>query len=461
MKRIDFEHGTVTGNILGAALPMLVAQILNLLYNIVDRIYIARIPNIGTAALGAVGLCFPLIVVITAFSNLFGSGGAPLFSIYRGKGEPQRAANVMNTSFTMVCVCAVVLMAVGFIFARPLLVLFGASTDALVYAYPYLMIYLIGTLPSMIATGMNPFINAQGYSTIGMTSVAVGAVANLLLDPLFIFVLGFGVQGAAIATVISQALSAVFVFVFLTRKSELKVRFLKKKEFSECIGYAKKIVSLGTAGFIMQLTNSLVSICCNNILSDVGGDIYISVMTIVSSVRQLVETPIYAMNEGTSPILSYNYGACRPARVRKAMAVMSTMILGYTAVMWSIIILFPNALIGIFSSDAALMQDAVPALKQYFAAFICMDFQYIGQTVFKSLNKKKQAIFFSLLRKVFIVVPLTYMMPYMFHMGTAGVFLAEPVSNVIGGTLCLVVMLCTVLPELKRMEKQNSKNVLQ
>lgn len=461
MKRIDFEHGTVTGNILGAALPMLVAQILNLLYNIVDRIYIARIPNIGTAALGAVGLCFPLIVVITAFSNLFGSGGAPLFSIYRGKGEPQRAANVMNTSFTMVCVCAVVLMAVGFIFARPLLVLFGASTDALVYAYPYLMIYLIGTLPSMIATGMNPFINAQGYSTIGMTSVAVGAVANLLLDPLFIFVLGFGVQGAAIATVISQALSAVFVFVFLTRKSELKVRFLKKKEFSECIGYAKNIVSLGTAGFIMQLTNSLVSICCNNILSDVGGDIYISVMTIVSSVRQLVETPIYAMNEGTSPILSYNYGACRPARVRKAMAVMSTMILGYTAVMWSIIILFPNALIGIFSSDAALMQDAVPALKQYFAAFICMDFQYIGQTVFKSLNKKKQAIFFSLLRKVFIVVPLTYMMPYMFHMGTAGVFLAEPVSNVIGGTLCLVVMLCTVLPELKRMEKQNSKNVLQ
>ena len=461
MKRIDFEHGTVTGNILGAALPMLVAQILNLLYNIVDRIYIARIPNIGTAALGAVGLCFPLIVVITAFSNLFGSGGAPLFSIYRGKGEPQRAANVMNTSFTMVCVCAVVLMAVGFIFARPLLVLFGASTDALVYAYPYLMIYLIGTLPSMIATGMNPFINAQGYSTIGMTSVAVGAVANLLLDPLFIFVLGFGVQGAAIATVISQALSAVFVSVFLTRKSELKVRFLKKKEFSECIGYAKNIVSLGTAGFIMQLTNSVVSICCNDILSDIGGDIYISVMTIVSSVRQLVETPIYAMNEGTSPILSYNYGACRPARVRKAMAVMSTMILGYTAVMWSIIILFPSALIGIFSSDAALMQDAVPALKQYFAAFICMDFQYIGQTVFKSLNKKKQAIFFSLLRKVFIVVPLTYMMPYMFYMGTSGVFLAEPVSNIIGGTLCLVVMLCTVLPELKRMEKQNSKNVLQ
>ena len=455
MKRIDFEHGTVTGNILGAALPMLVAQILNLLYNIVDRIYIARIPNIGTAALGAVGLCFPLIVVITAFSNLFGSGGAPLFSIYRGKGEPQRAANVMNTSFTMVCVCAVVLMAVGFIFARPLLVLFGASTDALVYAYPYLMIYLIGTLPSMIATGMNPFINAQGYSTIGMTSVAVGAVANLLLDPLFIFVLGFGVQGAAIATVISQVLSALFVFVFLTRKSELKVRFLKKKEFSECIGYAKNIVSLGTAGFIMQLTNSLVSICCNNILSDVGGDIYISVMTIVSSVRQLVETPIYAMNEGTSPILSYNYGAQRPKRVRKAIRVMTCMILIYTAVMWSVIILAPEFLIGIFSSDKELLVDAVEALKLYFAAFIFMDLQYIGQTVFKSLNKKKQAIFFSLLRKVFIVVPLTYLFPYTFHMGTRGVFLAEPISNVIGGSLCFITMLAIVMPELKRMKEEN------
>ena len=195
-----------------------------------------------------------------------------------------------------------------------------------------------------------------------------------------------------------------------------------------------------------------------NIYQDIatrtGGDIYISVMTIVSSVRQLVETPIYAMNEGTSPILSYNYGARRPARVRKAMCVMSAMILGYTAVMWSVIVLAPHALIGIFSSDAVLTADAVPALKQYFAAFIFMDLQYIGQTVFKSLNKKKQAIFFSLLRKVFIVVPLTYLMPYVLHMGTDGVFLAEPVSNVIGGSLCFITMLILVLPELKRMEQQ-------
>ncbi len=453
MKRIDFENGTITGNILGAGLPMLVAQLLNLLYNVVDRIYIARIPSEGTAALGAVGLCFPLIVIITAFANLFGSGGAPLFSIYRGKKKEPEAVCIMNTSFTMLSASALILMVTGLCFARPLLILFGASSEALTYALPYLMVYLIGTLPSMLSVGMNPFINAQGYSVIGMISVAIGAVANLLLDPLFIFVLGFGIRGAAIATVISQVLSAVFVLYFLTNKSELKVRLLHKNEIPKCINYAKNITSLGTAGFIMQITNSLVTICCNNVLSVTGGDIYISVMTIVSSVRQLVETPIYAMNEGTSPILSYNYGAVRPARVRKAILVLGMMILAYTAVMWSLIILVPGTLIRVFTSDTSLVQDSIPALNQYFAAFIFMDLQYIGQTVFKSLNKKKQAIFFSLLRKVFIVVPLTYLIPYALHMGTRGVFLAEPVSNVIGGSLCFITMLCTVLPELKRMEK--------
>lgn len=455
MKRIDFENGTVTGNIFGAVIPMLVAQLLNLLYNIVDRVYIARIPHVGTSALGAVGICFPLIMIITAFANLFGGGGAPLFSIYRGKKEEKTAVRIMNTSFSMVCASAVILMVTGMLFARPVLVLFGASNAALDYAYPYMMIYLIGTLPSMLAVGMNPFINAQGYSVIGMLSVTIGAVANLILDPLFIFVLGFGVQGAAIATVLSQTMSALFVFVFLTKRAELKVRLLKKEEFGECTGYAKNIVSLGMAGFIMQLTNSLVSICCNNVLSVTGGDIYISVMTIITSVRQLVETPIHAMNEGASPILSYNYGARRPGYVRKAMVVLAVMILVYTGVMWGSIIVIPEVLIRIFSSDKMLMKDAVPALKQYFAAFIFMDLQYMGQTVFKSLNKKRQAIFFSILRKVVIVVPLTYLMPYALYMGTDGVFLAEPVSNVIGGSLCFITMLCIVLPELKRMEERS------
>lgn len=455
MKRIDFENGTITSNILNAALPMLVAQLLSLLYNIVDRIYIARIPEIGTTALGAVGLCFPIVVIITAFSNLFGTGGAPVFSINRGKKDYKKAEMIMNTSFSMLCVGALVLMVTGMIFARPILVLFGASDDALTFVWPYLMIYLMGTLPSMIATGMNPFINAQGYATIGMLSVMIGAVSNIILDPVFIFVFGLGIKGAAIATVISQIFSASFVYYFLKKKAELKVRLLQKNEIKECTSYMKDIVSLGSASFIMQLTNSLVTICCNSVLSDIGGDIYISVMTIVSSVRQMVETPIYAINDGSSPIISYNYGARRPARVKKAGAVMTLMVFLYTGIVWSIIILEPGILIGIFSSDQSLIADAIPALKTYFAAFIFMDLQYIGQTIFKSLNKKKQAIFFSLLRKVFIVVPLTYLLPYTFHLGTNGVFMAEPISNVIGGTLCFTTMLFLVLPELKKMQTQS------
>ena len=287
-----------------------------------------------------------------------------------------------------------------------------------------------------------------------MLSVAIGAVTNFLLDPLFIFVFHLGIPGAALATVLSQTLSALYVIRFLHRRAEYKVRLLRPAEWKSSLVEAKNIISLGTAGFIMQLTNSLVSIFCNNVLGATGGDVYISVMTIISSVRQMVETPIYAINEGTSPILSYNYGARRPDRVRKAILTLALLILLYTAVMWSSIILAPRALIGIFSSDAALVADAIPSLKLYFAAFIFMDLQYIGQTVFKSLNKKKHAIFFSLLRKVFIVVPLTYLLPYAFGMGTDGVFAAEPVSNVIGGSLCFITMLSTVLPELKRMEKE-------
>ncbi len=456
MKRIDFEHGSITSHIVASAFPMMVAQLLSLLYNIVDRIYIARIPGAGTTALGAVGLCFPIIVIITAFSNLFGSGGSPLFSIRRGMGDEKAAREIMNTSFFMICTSALVLMAVGMVFARPLLTLFGASQDALPYAYPYMMLYLIGTLPSMIVTGMNPFINAQGYATTGMLSVAIGAVTNFILDPVFIFVLHLGIKGAAIATVISQILGAVFVLWFLLKKAELKVRLIGINEMKTYKNYAKNIIGLGSSGFVMQFTNSLVSICCNQMLSVFGGDLYISVMTIISSVRQVIETPLHAITEGSSPVISYNYGAHRPRRVIKAGTTMFLFGVIYTAVTWWLIIMTPELLIHVFSSDEALMADAVPALKLYFAAFLFMTLQSTGQTIFKSLNHKKQAIFFSLLRKVFIVVPLTYLLPYTFHLGTNGVFMAEPISNVIGGSLCFITMLCTVLPELKRMEKEQT-----
>ena len=301
MKQIDFAEGKISHSILQAALPMLVAQLLNLLYNIVDRIYIARIPGIGTAALGGVGICFPVIVIITAFANLFGSGGAPLFSIERGKGDTKEAQRIMNTSFFLLLVSGIVLTAVGLLIARPLLFAFGASSSSIVYALPYMRIYLVGTVFSMIATGMNPFINAQGYAQTGMLTVMIGAAVNIALDPVFIFVLGLGVSGAALATILSQALSALFVVRFLTRRSELLLHLLSLSEAKKCTDRMKDITGLGLAAFTMQLTNSLVSISCNNVLQRTGGDIYVSVMTIVSSVRQMVETPMYAITDGSSP----------------------------------------------------------------------------------------------------------------------------------------------------------------
>ena len=455
MRRVDFENGGIIPNIVQSAFPMLIAQVLNLLYNIVDRIYIARIPEIGTAALGAVGLCFPVIVIITAFSNLFGSGGAPLFAIARGGHEQDRARRILHTSFTMLVYCAIVLMAAGLLFARPVLALFGASPAAMQYALPYMTIYLLGTLPAMLTTGLNPFVNAQGYVTIGMTSVVIGAAANLVLDPIFIFALGMGVAGAAVATVFSQVLSVAFVLFFLCTKAEYRLRLLPPRALAANFACLRDIVSLGTAGFIMQLTNSVVTICCNNVLAATGGDLYVSVMTILSSVRQMVETPLSAITDGSSPVISYNYGARRAHKVKKACITMALLAVAYTLAIWLVILLAPRVLIAVFSSDEALLADTIPAMKLYFSTFIFMVLQYVGQTTFKSLNKHRQAVFFSLLRKVFIVVPLTYLLPYALGMGTDGVFMAEPVSNVLGGCACFFAMLATVLPELRQMEKAN------
>ncbi len=456
MKQIDFANGKISSSILRAAMPMLAAQVLNLLYNIVDRVYTARIPDIGTAALGAVGLCFPLIVIISAFANMYGSGGSPLFAIERGKKNDREAENIMDTSYTLLTITAILLTILCMIFCRPILVLFGASDTALIYALPYIRIYLLGTFPSMVAVGLNPFINAQGYAGNGMLSVMIGALSNIILDPIFIFAFGLGVKGAAIATILSQTLSAIYVLHFLYKRSALRLRLLTKEELLHCQKRAGRIVSLGLASFIMQLTNSLVTAFCNKVLSTTGGDLYISIMTIISSIRQLVETPILAIADGTSPLISYNYGAKKPERVIRAGSMMALMAAVYAMIAWMVILHAPHLLISIFSSDKTLLEDAIPALKLYFNAFVFMVFQYTGQTMFKSLGKNKQAIFFSLLRKAIIVIPLTVLLPYAFGLGTDGVFLAEPISNVIGGSLCFITMLITLLPEMKEMKKENA-----
>mgnify|MGYP001147419340 FL=1 len=452
-KQVDFSKGSVTQNIIRVAAPMLVAQILNLMYNIVDRIYIGRIPGEGLLALGGVGLCFPFISLITAFTNLYGAGGAPLCSIERGRGNQEEAGEIMNTSFYLLVITGVILTILGSIFCRPILILFGASGASLPYAMPYIRIYLMGTVFAMVALGMNPFINSQGFANVGMTTIFLGAVTNIVLDPIFIFVFHLGVRGAALATICSQILSAVFVVRFLTgKRAELRISLKRKPSFGK--RRVLDIVGLGSASFVMQCTNSLVQIACNRMLGAFGGDVYISTMTIINSVRQILDTPVLAIADGASPILSYNYGAKRYDNVKKAIRFITLSALVYTGATWVLILLFPEMFIGIFNNDDSLLTVAVPALHIYFFAFIFQALQYSGQTVFKSLNKKKQAIFFSLLRKVVIVAPLTFFLPYVGNLGANGVFVAEPVSNFLGGSACFLAMILTVMPELGGRRKE-------
>ncbi len=447
MKKVDFEYGSIPMNILQTAFPMLVAQVLNLLYSIVDRIYIGRIPGTGTQALGAVGLCFPIIILVTAFTNMFGTGGAPLFSMALGKGDRREAEEVQNTAFRLLILTAIVLTLVGELLGGPLLLLFGATEAELPVSLSYLRVYMIGTVFIMLATGMNSYINAQGFPVIGMVSVTIGAVANLVLDPLFIFTLGFGVEGAAIATVLSQLLAFLFVLHFLYgKRNEIRV------SFAWSFPHAVDIISLGLAPFVMQFTNSLVQIVCNSMLMQYGGTMYVSIMTIISSVRSILEVPVMSIGEGASPVISYNYGAGKPKRVKRAMLVMLVTAMPYTIATWLFVTKAPGVFVRIFSEDETLLSEASRALQLYFYAFVFQSLQFSGQTVFKALNKKRRAIFFSLFRKVILVVPLTCLLPRLWNLGTDGVFMAEPVSNVVGGTACFVTMLLTILPELRRME---------
>lgn len=467
MKQIDFGSDKIGKNILETALPMLLAQICNLLYNIVDRVYIGRIPHVGTAALGGVGLCFPVITIILAFTNLYSGGGSPLFAMARGENQPRKAEEILSLTGMLEVGTGILLMA-GLEAAAPLLLrLFGASDTALSYALPYLRIYLLGTAFSMAATGLNPFINAEGFPVMGMMSVIVGAVLNLILDPLLIFGPGplpaMGIRGAAVATVLSQIVSFLVVVIFLSRgrgEHPIRLKMIPGKHSSGRAGEVwqdiRKITGLGLASFIMQITNSLVQMAANAVLSRTGGDIYLSVMTIVSSVRQMLEVPVLALTEGASPILSFNYGAGNERNVKKSVQAMTWMALSYTLAAWILVILFPKSLIRIFTPDKTILKDAVPALHMYFFAFIFMALQYSGQTVFKALGLKNQAIFFSLLRKAVIVVPLTFLLPLTFHMGTNGVFLAEPVSNVIGGSACFLTMFLTVRKILGKMQRDST-----
>ena len=434
-------------NIVHMAVPMTVAQLINILYNVVDRMYLGRLP--GHLALTGLGLCLPIISILMGFANLCGMGGSPLCSIHRGKGENDEAERIMGNSFTLLLLFGLGLTTLCLIFRRPILYLFGASDLTFPYANDYLTIYILGTVFVMIGLGMNPFINAQGFSRMGMVTVTVGAVVNIVLDPIFIFGLGMGVRGAALATVISQACSAVWVLKFLTgRRAILKLRL---SAMPLRAGRVRRILSLGTSGFVMSMTNSLVQVLCNATLQAWGGELYVGVMTVINSIREVISMPLQGITNGCQPVLGYNYGAGEYRRVRQGIRFTAWLGIGYSLVVWALVMLFPEFLIRIFNDEADLIAAGIPAFRIYFATFFCMSFQFIGQSVFVALGRSKQAVFFSLLRKAFIVAPLTLLLPVL-GLGVDGVFLAEPISNVIGGLACLLTMYAVVYRTLEKAE---------
>lgn len=446
----DFSQGSIPGNILRLSLPLMLGQFINVLYNIVDRMYIGRIPGADAAALTGVGVSFPIITVVMAFAFLIGTGGPPLCSIARGRQEEDKAEAVMGNSFALLLLAGLMLIGVGLLVKEPLLYALGASDVTFPYANEYISIYLLGSVFVMISMGMNGFINCQGFARVGMLTVLIGAVINIVLDPVFIFLFHMGVRGAAIATVISQGVSALWIVRFLTgKKTLLRLRFSCMK--LRC-SYVKDILALGLSGFIMQATNCMVQIVCNVTLQKYGGDVYVGVMTIINSVREVLSVPVNGFAQGAQPIIGYNYGAGQYGRVKQGIKFMSVICIGYTTVVWILTMLIPGAFIALFNGNEELMRVGVHAMRIYFFGFCFMSLQFSGQTVFTGLGKAKQAIFFSLLRKAVIVVPLTLILPRAAGLGVNGVFLAEPISNFIGGTACFAAMLCIMWPALTKKE---------
>lgn len=447
----DFSKGSVRGNILRLAGPMTLAQLINLLYNIIDRMYIGHLPENATLALTGLGLTFPIITIVTAFSNLFGMGGSPLFSIARGKRDEEQAGRIMGTTFSMLVITGLVLTVVVSLIKEPLLYLFGASNQTFPYADRYLSIYLMGSTFVMISLGMNNFINAQGFARKGMLTVLIGAILNIILDPVFIFLLGMGVQGAALATILSQMISALWVLIFLTGKQAVVRLTLPNLRVHWPL--LRSIMGLGTSGFVMSVTNGLVQIACNATLQTWGGDIYVAIMTVINSIREVVSMPVNGLTNAAQPVLGFNYGAGEYRRVKAGIKFMSVICVTYTTLIWIILLIFPRPFIHLFNSTRELLTLGVPAMTVYFFGFFMMSLQFSGQSTFVALGRSKNAVFFSLFRKVIIVIPLTFLLPHVGGLGVYGVFLAEPVSNFIGGAACFITMMRTVWPSLNDKKK--------
>ena len=424
--------------LLKLALPTVAAQLINMLYNIVDRIYIGHIPEIGAAALTGVGVCMPLIMIVSAFAALVGYGGAPRASIFMGKKDRVSAEKTLGNCFVLQILISVVLTAILLIWNRDLLMAFGASENTIEYGVRYMNIYALGTVFVEITLGMNAFITAQGFAKTGMLSVLIGAVANIILDPVFIFGLDMDVQGAALATIISQALSCIWVVRFLCgKKTYLKIRKVNLRLSSKII---LPCLALGVATFIMQASESVISVCFNSSLQKYGGDVAVGAMTILTSVMQFAMLPLQGLGQGAQPIISYNYGAGDAGRVRGAFRLLLKVSLGYATLLWLLVMLLPGGFAAMFTSDAALLDYTRTALRIYMAAMFLMGIQMACQMTFNALGKATESIIVAVMRKFVLLIPLIYIMPHVIRSDqTMGVYLAEPIADTLAVTFTAIL----------------------
>lgn len=415
------------------AAPAIAAQIINLLYNMVDRIYIGHIANIGQLALTGVGVCVPLITLISAFAALAGMGAAPRASIYLGKGDREKAEQTLGNSVTLLFLIAITLTVLFSLFSEDLLMMFGASENTIPYAVEYMKIYCLGTLFVQFTLGLNAFITAQGFAKTSMMTVMIGAITNIILDPILIFGLNMGVAGAALATILSQGLSMIWILKFLTgKKTTLKIRRKNLKLNAKII---LPSLALGLSPFIMQSTESLLSICFNSSLLKYGGDVAVAAMTISSSVMQFSLLPLQGLTQGAQPIISYNFGAQKLERVKKAFKILLFSCVGYSMVLWALVMVFPQVFISIFNNSTELVEFGAPCLRTYMAVSGIFGIQIACQQTFIALGNAKNSLFLALLRKIILLIPLIYIMPAIFTADkTMAVFLAEPVADFLAVT---------------------------
>ena len=449
----DFSKGSMARNVVTMAIPMTMAQLVNILYSVVDRMYLGHIPGSGQLELAGLGLSLPIISIIMGFANLCGMGGGPLCSIHRGRGEDKEAERVLGNSFVLLVIFGVGIPLLFLPFREPLLYFFGASNATYPYAQEYITIYLLGTPFVMVGLGLNPFINAQGFARRGMMTVLLGAVVNIVLDPVLIFGFDLGIRGAAWATVIAQAVSAAWVLKFLTgRKAILRLR-------TDCMPLAwprvRRILGLGLSGFFVNLTNSLVQVVCNKTLFFYGGDLYVSVMTVINSIREVTFMGVQGITNGAQPVLGYNYGAECYQRVRQGIRFTVAATVGYAALIWAAAMLVPGVLIRIFNDGPELLAAGIPAMRIYFCMFVVMSLQMVSQAIYVALGRSKSAIFFSLLRTAIINAPLTVLLAI--PLGTTGVFVAEAISQLIGGLASSLTMYFTAYRPMSRLPDRGEK----